>query len=109
MNDEWRSVKCQVPERLDGSCAGLKVGDKEVFVKRIALIAALVGLVSAVGLTGCSGLQADKEPAGNEPAALTTAQPDVENVIWASGKLVPERWAYLGFSAAGRLATVDVA
>ena len=78
-------------------------------MKRIALFAAMVGLISAVGLTGCSGLQADPGTIGNEPVAQTTAQPDLENVIWASGKLVPERWAYLGFSAPGRLATIDVA
>ena len=94
MSDEWRSgggssVKCQVPEGPDGSWAGLKAGGKEVHVKRIALIAVMVSLVSAVGLAGCSGLQTDPGTTGNEPVAQTTAQPDLENVIWASGKLTP--------------------
>ena len=98
-----------VSVRSDGSLCWIAASDKEVLVKRIALIAAMVGLISAVGLAGCSGLQANSERPGMSRLRQTTAQPDVENVIWASGKLMPERWAYLGFSIPGRLATVDVA
>ncbi len=61
-------------------------------------------------LSGCS-LQGDQATGQDKPAEQTTvqAQADLENVIWASGKLVPERWAYLGFLVPGQLVTMEVA
>lgn len=76
-------------------------------MNRKAWMAALLASAIILGLSGCSP-QGDQAASDNE-AAAATPQADVENVIWASGRLVPERWAYLGFALPGRLAAIDVA
>ena len=82
----------------------------EVGVKQITWTAMVFGIVMAIALSGCS-LQGEQATGKGEPAAQATVQApsELENVIWASGKLVPERWAYLGFTLPGQVATVDVA
>jgi HlyD family secretion protein len=91
------------------TCVGTQADGKEVSVKQNARIVAILALVVAMNLSGCS-LQGDQATSQDQPAQQATAQAqeNIENVIWASGKLVPERWAYLGFLASGQLATVNV-
>jgi multidrug efflux pump subunit AcrA (membrane-fusion protein) len=90
--------------------AGLWAGDMEVTVKQVTRIAVVLGVMLAITLSGCS-LQGDEATRKGEPAAQATVQApsELENIIWASGKLVPERWAYLGFLLPGQIETVDVA
>ncbi len=76
-------------------------------MKRILWKCAGVVVLFAVvyGMAGCSA------PGGGSAAATPTpadGEDDLEGVIWASGDVVPARWAYLGFEIGGRVAEVSV-
>jgi HlyD family secretion protein len=64
------------------------------------LMGRMLGIVLVIGLvaTGCTGQGAASEP--EEVAALPAT---FGNVVTASGKVVPSRWATLGFEAGGRV------
>ncbi|MEA3336196.1 MAG: efflux RND transporter periplasmic adaptor subunit [Chloroflexota bacterium] len=81
-------------------------------MKRILLIILAVVAVGAVAYAGYSyyaGIQANADTPGDiveeSPSLL---QQDVDDVIWASGKLLPTTWAYLGFEQGGRLMDLAV-
>jgi HlyD family secretion protein len=57
-------------------------------------------------LTGCSGATAKPAGTAKGEAAQPAAQ---ENVIWASGKLLPARWAGLSPATSGALRALNVA
>lgn len=65
----------------------------------------LVAILILLALAGCSGTTgqpaAGDQSAQEQPAAQ-------ENVIWASGKLLPARWAGLSPAASGTLRTLSV-
>jgi HlyD family secretion protein len=65
-------------------------------MQRIRLI--IVASLLALSLAGCTGQEAASVP--GEVAALPTT---FENVVTASGKVVPARWATLSFEAGGRV------
>ena len=67
----------------------------------------IIILIVILALTGCSGTAA-KPAAGT--AKGDVAQPQAQdNVIWASGKLLPARWAGLSPGVSGTLRTLHVA
>jgi HlyD family secretion protein len=66
-----------------------------------------IALIIALTAGACSGWQAG----GRQPAETPGAQEGTagtEGVVWASGKLVPERWAGLSPAIAGRVRAVHV-
>jgi HlyD family secretion protein len=66
----------------------------------------LILLVLMAVLTGCSGAASKPAPGATKgESAQPAAQ---ENVIWASGKLLPARWAGLSPAASGTLRTLNV-
>jgi HlyD family secretion protein len=73
-------------------------------MKTIKLFVVLIIILAA---TACSGGQTG----GREPSETQTAQEQAaqaEGVVWASGKLVPERWAGLSPAIAGAVRAVYV-
>ncbi len=71
-------------------------------MKRMTILTSI--MILALGLAGCSGgSQATTKGENPAPSAATAAQ---ENVIWASGKLLPVRWANLSPATAGTVRTV---
>jgi HlyD family secretion protein len=75
---------------------------KEVRMKTIRLFFALIMVLTAVACSGgqTGGRQASETQTAQEQAAQT------EGVVWASGKLVPERWAGLSPAIAGAIRAV---
>jgi HlyD family secretion protein len=71
-------------------------------MKRITVILFGVLLV----LTGCSGATAKSAETAKNEAVQSASQ---ENVIWASGKLLPARWAGLSPATSGALRALNVA
>ncbi len=63
-------------------------------------------LLAGLALGGCSG--AAGKPAAGGASEAESAQGVQENVIWASGKLLPARWAGLSPAISGRLAALHV-
>src|SRR5512135_602450 len=76
-------------------------------MKRVWLIAALA-LVVGLGLWGARTWAGQQQEAAGAAGAQATPTAG-ENVIWASGKLVPARWAGLSPAANGTVAAVRVA
>ncbi len=64
-------------------------------------------LLLVVFLAGCTG--AVGGPAAGADKSQVTQPTDQDNVIWASGKLVPARWAGLSPAVSGTLRTLHVA
>ena len=62
----------------------------------------ILSLVVTLVLAGCSVGQTPAQ--GGEAAAGTQAPVAQENVIWASGKLLPARWAALSPATADEMA-----
>ena len=65
------------------------------------------GLIILVMVSGCTGGQTG----GRQPSETKTAQEQAaqaEGVVWASGKLAPERWAGLSPAIAGAVRAVHV-
>jgi HlyD family secretion protein len=73
-------------------------------MKRVWIILGLIVVLAGAGCTGgqTSGRQPSETPGAQEKAAQT------EGVVWASGKLVPERWAGLSPAVAGSVRAVHV-
>jgi len=70
-------------------------------MKRLAMI---LGLLVVLALVGCTAGQAPAK--GGEDAAGTQAPAAQENVIWASGKLVPAQWAALSPATGGTVKAI---
>ena len=78
-------------------------------MKRALWIVAAVILLAVAGYAGYTVLARGQAPAAEEPTPTAAEEAQqVENVIWASGKLVPARWASMSFPGAGRLEAIDV-
>lgn len=60
-------------------------------------------LVLVIGVVGFSQLRQPAPPPTSVPAEADTAR-----VVWASGKVIPVRWAELGFQVGGQVAQVAV-
>ncbi|MEZ4767813.1 MAG: hypothetical protein R2844_05235 [Caldilineales bacterium] len=72
--------------------------------KAIGIVMGVI-VVAAVGYfayTYFSGSQANATNSGAAAQPTDTDDQSFEDVIWASGKVVPARWVYLGFEAGGR-------
>ncbi len=81
-------------------------------MRRAIVIGLGIIVLAAAGYfayTYFSGTQANVT---NQPVAQeqtdAAAQQTLDNVIWASGKVVPAHWAYLGFETGGRVDVVAV-
>lgn len=57
-------------------------------------------------LAGCTAQTSRSQPSATPVSPETEAE--LEGVIWASGEVVPARWAYLSFEVSGRVAQVLV-
>ncbi len=68
--------------------------------------ATIILLINLLVLTGCSGATAKSAETAKSEAVQSASQ---ENVIWASGKLLPARWAGLSPAASGALRALNVA
>jgi multidrug efflux pump subunit AcrA (membrane-fusion protein) len=68
--------------------------------------ATIILLINLLVLTGCSGATAKSAETAKGEAVQSASQ---ENVIWASGKLLPARWAGLSPAASGALRALHVA
>jgi multidrug resistance efflux pump len=66
--------------------------------------------VMALAVSACAGESsgAAVQNAG-EAQPATLIEQELDNTIWASGKLLPVRWASLSFENGGQVATVEVA
>jgi multidrug resistance efflux pump len=67
--------------------------------------AMIVGFLAALMLAGCTAGQAPAQ-GGGAAAAGTQAPAAQENVIWASGKLLPARWAALSPATGGTVKVI---
>ena len=69
-------------------------------MRRLTILLSTIALLCAVAaLAGCTSGQTPAQ--GGEAAAGTQAPAAQENVIWASGKLLPARWAALSPATGG--------
>ncbi|MCB0133926.1 MAG: biotin/lipoyl-binding protein, partial [Caldilineaceae bacterium] len=78
-------------------------------MRRIIIILLIIGGVSAAGWWGYNYYteqQAAKEQAA--VAAAAAAEQELEQVIWASGKLTPVSWANVGPATSGTVAAIHV-
>ena len=76
-------------------------------MRRIIIILLIIGGVSAAGWWGYNYYteqQAAKEQAA--VAAAAAAEQELEQVIWASGKLTPVSWANVGPATSGTVAAI---
>jgi len=73
-------------------------------MKRLAIIVGIV-VLGAAGYWGYVTYLAPREDTTQEAPATVDAGPEM---IWASGALLPSRWARLGFEAGGRLREIGV-
>jgi multidrug resistance efflux pump len=73
-------------------------------MKRVSII---LGLIVALAGAGCTGGQTGGPQASETQKAQEEAA-QAEAVVWASGKLVPERWAGLSPAIAGAVRAVHV-
>lgn len=81
-------------------------------MKRIITISIIVIVAIGAGWWGYSLYQQQQESAQQatlDAAAQQQALAELENVIWASGKLQPETWAGLSPSVAGTVSSIHVA
>jgi multidrug resistance efflux pump len=76
-------------------------------MKRLILVILAVMALAVSACASESGGVAGQNAADAEPATLV--EQELDNTIWASGKLLPVRWASLGFEIGGQVAAVDVA
>lgn len=81
----------------------LTPGTREVSMKRTAIILSLI-VATVLALAGCAAGQAPGK--GGEDAATGQASAAQENVIWASGKLLPARWAALSPATGGTVKAI---
>lgn len=72
----------------------------------ILLVLAVIALAVSACVGESSGA-ADQNAAEAQPATLI--EQELDNTIWASGKLLPVHWASLSFENGGQVATVEVA
>ena len=78
-------------------------------MKRMIIIAVLVIFIALGGWWAYNSFVAQPaDPTAAETAAQEAALAELENVIWASGKLVPERWAALSPATGGTVSSLDV-
>jgi multidrug resistance efflux pump len=77
-------------------------------MKRLTMIIGMIAVLCVGGLAGCTSGQAPVGGGGNAAASAQTPAGQ-ENVIWASGKLLPARWASLSPATAGTVKAVDAA
>lgn len=83
-------------------------------MRRMLFIILGIIVVMAAGYFGYtayldSRAQADGSPAETAAGeAAPSVQQELDDIIWASGKLVPAQWAYLGFESGGRLLSLPV-
>ncbi|HRW49764.1 MAG TPA: HlyD family efflux transporter periplasmic adaptor subunit [Caldilinea sp.] len=78
-------------------------------MRRIIIILLIIGGVSAAGWWGYNYYteqQAAEEQAAE--AAAAAAEQELEQVIWASGKLTPVSWANVGPATSGTVAAIHV-
>ncbi|HEY53389.1 MAG TPA: HlyD family efflux transporter periplasmic adaptor subunit [Caldilineae bacterium] len=76
-------------------------------MKRIVIIAVIVIVVALGGWWAYNRFVAQPpEPTATETAAQEAALAELENVIWASGKLTPERWAALSPATGGTVSSL---
>ena len=75
-------------------------------MKRLTIILSTIALLcAAAALAGCTSGQAPAS--GSEAGATGTQAPAAqENVIWASGKLLPARWAALSPATGGTVKAI---
>jgi multidrug efflux pump subunit AcrA (membrane-fusion protein) len=73
-------------------------------MKRLAIVLGVV-VVAAAGYWGYSTYLAPEAQPAAEPVVAVTSGPEM---IWASGTLLPSRWASLGLEAGGRLSQLTV-
>ena len=77
---------------------------------RRALI--LIGVTIVVALAGVYGYISYTETQQSAPTAAqdipTLVEDDLDNVIWASGRLEPVRWAELSTVSGGTVSQIDV-
>lgn len=77
--------------------------------KRLWIIAGVVLIVAIIGWWVYSTLAENTATGSAPPAESTaTAQNTTDNVIWASGKLLPAQWAALSPATGGTVQTVHV-
>ena len=79
-------------------------------MRRIIMILLIIGGIGAVGWWGYTYYteqQAAEEQAAE--AAAAAAEQELEQVIWASGKLTPVSWANVGPATSGTVAAIRVA
>ncbi len=70
----------------------------------------IVGLVALLGVGGWFGYNyyQEQQAAAAEAAAAAETEDDLDNVVWASGTLLPRRWAQLSPMNGGTLSAVNV-
>ena len=79
-------------------------------MKRTIIIVAIIIVVALGGWWAYNTYVVQpEEPTAADVAAEEAALAELENVIWASGKLVPEKWAGLSPAVNGTLSAVYVA
>lgn len=80
---------------------------REHMMKRLILVILAVIALAVSACAGESSGAVGQNAANAEPATLV--EQELDNTIWASGKLLPVRWASLGFELGGQVAAVEVA
>ncbi len=79
-------------------------------MRRIILTLLIIGALGAAGWWGYTTYQAQQTATLEAEAAAAAAQTEeLEQVIWASGKLTPLAWANLGPATPGTVAAIHVA
>ena len=64
-------------------------------MRRVLIVLGVIAVLAVGGWYGYTRYQAKQDEAAAEAAAAASSSSDLENVIWASGKLEPVTWAEL--------------